>query len=105
MTSQEECRKKFNEDLKRQFGLEPCKLQAKWRNMPEPIKELPKEFPWEEIEAALLDAFINEGSATAWRGDGSSCAVQIVHNMWILAQSEIKKRDQKIELLKEIIRD
>ena len=33
------------------------------------------------MEAAILDALVNMGGATAWSGDGSSCAVQIIQNI------------------------
>ena len=39
------------------------------------------------IDAAILDALVNMGGATAWTGDGSSCAVQIVQNI-------IEERDE-----------
>jgi hypothetical protein len=62
------------ETLKR-LETAPGDLQWKWRTQ----KGLPND-PI-QIDAALLDAFVNMGGATAWSGDGSSCATQIVQNI------------------------
>jgi hypothetical protein len=53
-------------------------LQWKWRNP----KTLPDVFDIHEAEAALMDAFIRQGGAFVWHGDGSSCAAQIVEAVW-----------------------
>lgn len=47
----------------------------------------------EVIDAALLDAFVNMGGATAWTGDGSSCAAQIVQNIMEERDSLREERD------------
>jgi hypothetical protein len=69
------------------FGYEPGDLQWKWRTR----KGLP--FDMAEIDAALLDAFVNMGGATAWTGDGSSCAAQIVQNIMEERDSLREERD------------
>src|SRR5882672_10511286 len=101
-SSQEVFKKQLNETLKT-MGFEPCKLQAKWR--PNGGAPFPSEFPWRELELALLDALVNEGGATAWSGDGSSCAVQIIHAIWLGARKEIEGRDLKIKVLKELLHE
>ena len=63
------------EDRLRGLGYKPGELQARWRFTEGLV------FNYAEVDAALLDAFVNMGGATAWCGDGSSCAVQIVQNI------------------------
>lgn len=120
----EQYKNRFNDSMLHEYSMPPGKLQAKWRGMDtyhmdgngwhskpiamiaHGIRTFPMgEFPMREIEYAIVDALINEGGATAWCGDGSSCAVQIVENIWRLAKAEIDLRDRKIELLKECLID
>jgi hypothetical protein len=71
-------------------------LQWKWRN----VETLPQEFDYEECETALLDAFIRQGGARVWAGDGSSCATQIVEAVWKrmkIAEDKVKELQAKKE--------
>ena len=69
------------------FGSESGKLQWRWRDP----NTIPNEFNQWEAEAAILDAFVSQGGAHVWSGDGSSCAAQIVHAVWVKKQMEIDK--------------
>ena len=60
---------------------EPSKLQYAQRTTTD------RAWTAEEIEYGILDALVNEGGATAWRGDGSSCAVQLVMHQIALAEA------------------
>ena len=83
----DEEKENLRENLAR-LGFKPGELQWKWRNNPPPFPGIPEKFPGPEHDAyiawldeagfAILDALVNEGGATAWCGDGSSCAAQIV---------------------------
>jgi hypothetical protein len=66
-------------------------LQWKWRH----VETLPAEFDYQECEAALLDAFIRQGGATVWCGDGSGCAMQIVEAVW----KRMKAAEDKVKEL------
>jgi len=71
-------------------------LQWKWRN----VETLPAEFNYSECEAAILDAFIRQGGANVWPGDGSSCAVQIVEAVWKrmkTAEDKVKELEDKLK--------
>ena len=84
------------------LGFKPGDLQFKWRTE----KNLTRNYM--EIETAILDALVNMGGATAWSGDGSSCAVQIVQN--IMAERDALKArvvelEQREEELLECLND
>ncbi len=71
-------------------------LQWKWRH----IETLPEKFDHSECEAAILDAFIRQGGATVWAGDGSGCAMQIVEAVWQRmenAENKLKELQNKPE--------
>jgi hypothetical protein len=87
---QEVYRKQLNEKLTR-MGYSPGDLQYRWRT------EKGLQFDYSEVEAAILDALVNMGGATAWSGDGASCAVQIVQNI-------IEERDALRKELEELKR-
>jgi hypothetical protein len=67
-------KQQLNERLA-QLGYAPGELQYKWRTQ----KDL--KFDMTEVDLAILDALVNMGGATAWSGDGSSCAAQIVQHV------------------------
>src|SRR5262245_5856367 len=80
----------FREELNRQLktlGYNPGELQATYRGL---LGEMPA-FDYRICELALLDAFANEGGATVWHGDGSSCAVQIIENLLRKCKEDIGK--------------
>ena len=66
------------------LGYKPGDLQLKWRT------EHGLNYDYTEVETALLDALVNMGGATAWSGDGASCAAQIVQNV-------LAERDQALD--------
>ena len=71
-------------------------LQWKWRN----VETLPEEFDYMECEAAILDAFIRQGGANVWSGDGSACATQIVEAVWKrmkIAEDRIKELENNLK--------
>lgn len=68
-------------------GYKPGDLQHRWRTE----KNLSPAYPG-ELDDAILDALVNMGGATAWCGDGSSCAAQIVEAL-------LKERDAAKEAL------
>lgn len=97
--SYDDCKKNLHEILS-DLGLEPGALQWKWRNTPPPFPGVPEKFPgpehdaymkWlREAELSILDALMNCGGATAWCGDGSSCAAQILEAVVLSVSKEIK---------------
>lgn len=68
-------------------------LQYRWRH-PDTV---PDYFNVMEAEAAILDAFISQGGAHVWSGDGSSCAAQIVQAVWQKKQREIDELKEELE--------
>ena len=69
--------RKDNEQRCENFGCITGELQNKWHDP----HQIPNEFNFQEVEAAILDAFIC-GGAHVWSGDGSSMAAQIVQAVW-----------------------
>lgn len=68
------CLKDLNSRLAHR-SMKPGDLQWKWRT------ETDLKYDYQDVCDALLDALVNMGGATAWNGDGTSCAAQIVQNI------------------------
>lgn len=68
---------------------------------PEKFAESPT-FPYPEVDASLIDAFLR-GGATVWCGDGSSTATQLVKAVWEAFRDDAERYKviKDIGLLKE----
>lgn len=55
------------------MGYASGKLQLKYREHPAP------DINWDELEWAVCDALLNEGTIIAWPGDGVSCVAQMIN--------------------------
>lgn len=57
-------------------------------------------YDYMEIETAILDALVTQGSIPAWRGDGLSCAAQIADFIYRKQQEKIDALQKELDELK-----
>ena len=69
-------------------------VQWKWRQDGPPV-----EWDWTLAMTALLECLIVQGGNISWDGDGTSCAVQMMHEIhrrWRAAEAKVAQLEQEL---------
>ena len=83
----DQCLSNLLSELER-TGYQPNGLQMKYREKPAP------DIDWQELEWAVCDALLHQGTIIAWPGDGVSCVAQMIAGQAERAETAEAERDR-----------
>lgn len=88
----DQCLSNLLSELER-TGYQPNGLQMKYREKPAP------DIDWQELEWAVCDALLHQGTIIAWPGDGVSCVAQMIAGQAERAETAEAERDRLREAI------